>query len=182
MNKRVLVSIIVIVLLAAGGGYVLWQDAAKTSSDEETKQQSDEQNDEKRREDGTSQVTKEEDGEVEKPGVENPPEENQTEQNQTQADHSITITSWGQNNRSKEVYVNAKASDASDGTCTLVLNKGGSSVSAKAPLQKAPTGYYACALRVGRSKFPSPGTWIARVTLNSGGAASRSQKVEINVQ
>lgn len=176
MNKRILISIIAIAVLAGGVGFAMWQiQPYKTGNEELTEEQI--IVDSKTSEDETSRPEKEPDGEVKRPATVDPNEE---PPRQPEAGHSITINSWGYSNN--EVYVNAMADNAANGTCTLTLSENGRTVTGTASLQKAPTGYHACALRVGRSRIPSAGTWKAQVTLSNNAGSSKSQTVEVKVK
>jgi cytoskeletal protein RodZ len=188
MNKRIVISITVILVLALGGGYALWQQtqgsspANGDSQDEngetqgglpEEKQDVDNKDDKKEtKQDRSSTNTNQESSNQSDASRES------SQESSDESDASITLNNFGQRDDGT-VYANAMVSNKTEGTCEFRFSRNGSTVTETAAIQRVPTGYYACGVRVSSSKFSPKGMWTARVIIRNSEAASDKKQARI---
>jgi hypothetical protein len=180
MSTRLIISIIVVLLLAAGGGYALWQQTQNSSP--ATGESGDENSEAHGGLPEEKQAAEEDGGEAEKDtdssNQESPNQSDASGESPDGSDASITLNNFGQRDEGT-VYANAMVSNQTDGTCEFRFSRNGSTVTDTAAIERAPTGYYACGVRVNNSKFSPKGMWTARVFIRNSEAASDKKQARI---
>lgn len=168
MNKRIALSVVIVILLAAGGGYALWQQNAGNNVQESAQQTRDNKN---KQADTPAQTPDENRQETQQDSNSSNNQDDQSIKNtdgssdadQTeQPDGTITLNNFGQQDDGT-VYANATINGVTDGTCEFRFNRNGASVVETTAIERAPTGYYACGVRVGQNAFTPKGRWTVRV-------------------
>lgn len=92
-----------------------------------------------------------------------------------------TITSAGQSG--DMIYVNAIVDNQTNGTCTLVASKNGSTTVTRTAALGLVTSYYACqGFNVERSAFGSAGEWSVVVKFSNGSTSGQSEARKVSVQ
>jgi hypothetical protein len=188
MKKHTVISVALILILATGGGYALWQQTQNSSpaigdsQDEngetqgglpEDKQDVDNKDESKEAEKDRSSTNTNQESPDESGASGESPQESSDE-----SDASITLNNFGQRDDGT-VYANAMVSNKTEGTCEFRFSRNGSTVTETAAIQRVPTGYYACGVRVSSSKFSPKGMWTARVFIRNSEAASDKKQARI---
>lgn len=77
---------------------------------------------------------------------------------------SLTLNDFGQRDDGT-VYANATVDDMREGTCDFRFSRGGSHVIKTTDIERTPTGYYACGIRMEASELTPRGEWQLQVSL-----------------
>lgn len=177
MNTRTktTISIILIVVLAGGGAFALWEHTRSAPSAEETEADSSESQgnlpQEKRDAEKNSQAENDE------KTVTDDTEEDTSEH----SDISILLNNFGQQDNGT-VYANATVSGTREGTCVFRFTHNGSSFSETTDIEQAPTGYYACSVRLNGGKFIPKGSWTVRAHIQDTQPRTESETKEAEIE
>lgn len=184
MTKRTLIATFAIAILALGSGLALWLqmeagediDTSTESSESETStndrnQQLDEEKRQRSQDDSNNNSDQNQDDAT---------DDNQDEPNGNY-EASIVLNNFGQQENGT-VYANATVDGATEGTCEFRFRRGDASVTKTAPVEMAPTGYYACGVRTEANQFSPKGEWTARAYLQNTDPQVRSEQRSTRIQ
>lgn len=172
-QTKTIVPIIVILVLAAGGAYALWQQSIPSDPAEETSSPSEAE--------GSLPEEKHRDSQDTESNTQKPDANESEEDTQETTDVSVVLNNFGQQDNGT-VYANATINGTEEGTCEFRFTRNGASVTETAEVERAPTGYYACGVRLDNSKFSPKGVWTARVYIQNTDPTVKSDTMEAEIE
>lgn len=171
-QTKTTVSVIVIIVLAAGGAFALWQQSTSSTPTEETSSPSEAE--------GSLPEEKPRDNQDTENNTQKPGTNDSEEDTRENSDISILLNNFGQQDDGT-VYANATVNGTEKGTCKFRFTRNSASVTETAKIERAPTGYYACGVRLDNNKFSPKGVWTVRAHVQDTqpGAESETKEAEI---
>lgn len=192
MSKGTIIAVFAVAVLASGGALALWLDGGDfngsgseetTESNEVSDDRLQELDEEKHRrldeEDSENDSGDSNDDEQDEDSTREEQEETEDEEKEYEA--SIVLNNFGQRDSGK-VYANATVDDTTEGTCEFRFSHGDSSVTKTAPVERTPTGYYACGVGAEAAEFSPKGEWTARAYLQDTDPQVRSEQRNAEIQ